>query len=417
MLPADPTAPRPIVVPASRPLRICYFGTYEKEYPRNRIAIEGLRRQGLEVLECHEEVWGLTRIKLRDYFRPASLLGLGLRYAVALIRLTRRHRRLGDYDVMVVGFNGHLDVFLARILTRIRKRPLVFNPLTSIFNTLVEDKAFFAPRSAAARLIRALEWLIYRLPDRIVLDTRAHVDYLVERFGLDRSRLAEVHVGADDRVFFPNGRRTSPLGPPRDRPFRVLYYGKYLPLHGVQHIIRAAKLLEGENFEFVMIGTGQFVTVAKEIYDKNLTREVPNIVFIDWVDYEELPVFIADADACLGIFGGTRKARMVVPNKAFQAIAMGKPLVTGESPAAHEVLDGAGEPAALLLPMADPGALADALRELERRPERAAALGARGHALFRERYDLAHVGRAFRDVIEDVVDERTGEPRSYQCQT
>lgn len=39
------------------PLRVCYFGTYRSNYSRNRIMIEGLRRNGVIVEECHETLW------------------------------------------------------------------------------------------------------------------------------------------------------------------------------------------------------------------------------------------------------------------------------------------------------------------------------------------------------------------------
>jgi hypothetical protein len=38
-------------------LRVCYFGTYRANYSRNQIMIEGLRRNGVEVVECHERLW------------------------------------------------------------------------------------------------------------------------------------------------------------------------------------------------------------------------------------------------------------------------------------------------------------------------------------------------------------------------
>jgi len=39
------------------PLRVCYFGTYRADYSRNQIMIEGLRRSGVTVFECHEQLW------------------------------------------------------------------------------------------------------------------------------------------------------------------------------------------------------------------------------------------------------------------------------------------------------------------------------------------------------------------------
>ena len=41
----------------AQPLRVCYFGTYRANYSRNQIMIEGLRCNGVEVIECHETLW------------------------------------------------------------------------------------------------------------------------------------------------------------------------------------------------------------------------------------------------------------------------------------------------------------------------------------------------------------------------
>ena len=81
-----------------------------------------------------------------------------------------------------------------------------------------------------------------------------------------------------------------------------------------------------------------------------------------WVDYEQLPEETPGAGCALGIFGTSAKAARVIPNKAFQALACGTPLVTADTPAARELLvDGES---ALLVPPGDPEALADAVRRL-----------------------------------------------------
>ena len=384
-------------------MRVCWFGTYERDYPRNRIAIDGLKRHDVEVLECHVEVWGLTRIKLSEYFRAASLIRLAFRYVLAMARLTWRHARLDDYDVMVVGFNGHLDVFLARLLTWWRGKPLVLDPLVSVYNTLVEDKRFFAPGSLAARVIDRVERLVYRLPDLIAADTDAHRGYFSQRFGVPAEKLVTILTGADDRVF-------RSLGPPRAGvPFRVLYYGKYLPLHGVRTMFEASKLLAGDGIAFTFIGRGQFSDEVLSVYGVRRTSDVPHVTLIDWVPYEELPKLIEAADVCLGLFGGTRKADLVMPNKAYQAFAMGKPLITGTSRAAAEVLG--ADPCAVLVPMGDAAALAGAIRALRADPARRARLGARAQAEFRSRMSIDHIGAGWHDALYDLVERSRGELR------
>jgi len=45
-------------------MRVCYFGTYDLNYSRNRILIEGLERNGIDVVECHVPLWQGTSDKV-----------------------------------------------------------------------------------------------------------------------------------------------------------------------------------------------------------------------------------------------------------------------------------------------------------------------------------------------------------------
>ena len=91
---------------------------------------------------------------------------------------------------------------------------------------------------------------------------------------------------------------------------------------------------------------------------------------------------------CLGVFGGSEKAGRVVPNKVFDALACGRPVVTADSPGAREWLrDGES---ALLTPAGDAAALAAALRRLLDERERA-RLGHAALALYRRSFTPAAV--------------------------
>ena len=113
-------------------MKVCYFGTYDVEQSRNNVIIQGLRQNGVEVLECHARLWYNTADKIRSVrgglFNP-GLLGRALG---SYLRLIRRYARIGDYDVMVVGYAGHFDLFLAKLLTSFSRKPLVFDALLSL---------------------------------------------------------------------------------------------------------------------------------------------------------------------------------------------------------------------------------------------------------------------------------------------
>ena len=76
----------------------------------------------------------------------------------------------------------------------------------------------------------------------------------------------------------------------------------------------------------------------------------------------EVPEKLAEADVCLGIFGDTEKAQRVIPNKVYEAMAMGKPVITGDTPAARWLLTHREH--AFLVPVANSKAIADAVIEL-----------------------------------------------------
>ena len=91
----------------------------------------------------------------------------------------------------------------------------------------------------------------------------------------------------------------------------------------------------------------------------------------------------------------------MIPNKAFQALACGTPLVTADTPAARELLvDGES---ALLVPAGDPEALAAAVRRLADDGALARRIGDEGLAAYREHASEAVLGERWRGLVEQLV--------------
>jgi len=356
-------------------LRVLYFGTYERDYPRNAQVISCLRGAGVEVIERHAGVWEGRRHKW-------SLgVGAAARVGAAEIRLLLNSRR-ERFDAVVVGYPGHFDLPAARRIAR--GRPVVFNPLISLHETLVEDRSRFAPGSAAAAMLRRLDRLALRRSDLVVADTAENARHLTELGGLGEARTAVCLVGAEERLFRP-GRQPA-------EEFHALFVGKLIPLHGLETILAAARL--APELPFRVVGGGQLEALLED--------RPPNVHWVDWVEYEQLPEEYQRAGAALGIFGTSAKASRVIPNKAFQAIACGTPLVTADTPAARELLTD-GE-SALLVPPGDPAALASALQRLADDAVLARRLGAGGLAVYRERASEEVLGLRWRELIERLLD-------------
>ncbi|HVM68659.1 MAG TPA: hypothetical protein VM204_02350, partial [Gaiellaceae bacterium] len=142
-------------------MRVLAFGTYERDYPRNAQVLAALRRAGVDVLERHEPVWdgrrhkfaagaaacaataGAVRRRTRRLPRPprprgppcgreVEVAGVADEYDVERLRRSpRKQPRLAlaqarllarrppePFDVVLVGYPGHLDLAAARRAAR-----------------------------------------------------------------------------------------------------------------------------------------------------------------------------------------------------------------------------------------------------------------------------------------------------------
>ena len=354
-------------------MRVLYFGTYERDYPRNAQVISALRGACVDVIERHVSVWEANAQKWRAGAQAAA------RLALAEARLLRRPNE--DFDVLIVGYPGHLDLTAARRVAR--GRPIVFNPLVSLYDTFVEDRRRFEPKSPAGRTLKAIDTRALRAADLVVADTKMNARFLADLAGLARERVEVCFVGAEERVFQP--------GWDPAEPFTALFVGKLIPLHGVATVLEAARI--APDIRFRVIGTGQL--------DQLLTERPPNVEHVAWVDYERLPGELHVAGCALGVFGTSEKAGRVIPNKAFQALACGVPLITADTPAARELL--VGEQSALLVPPGDAQALAAAVRRLAGDPALAQRLAEGGLQAYCNHASERVLGERWRGLIEQLV--------------
>ncbi len=352
-------------------MKALYFGTYDRAAPRNTQVVSCLRTAGVEVVERHREVWGRQN------------WSLGLRQLGRVVRAERSLARdeEREADVVLVGYPGHFDFPAARRIAR--GRPIVFNPLVSLYDTLVSDRRRFRPRSPAAKLLETIDRGAFRAAQLVVADTEAHGAFFRQRFGLADDRVAVALVGAEEALFRPGWH------PPE--PFHVLFVGKLIPLHGLPTILAAAALVP--EIPFRIVGDGQLAPL--------LESRTPNVEHVEWIAYPELPEAYQRAGCALGVFDTGDKAARVIPNKVFQALACARPVITADTPAARELLT--DDVDALLVPPGDPEALAAAVRLVAADGELAGRLAERGRATFEARASEEVLGARWRALLERVV--------------
>ena len=330
-------------------MRILAFGTYDvRTHPRVGVLVEGLRACGDEVRELNVRLGIDTAGRVAMLRQPWRLPLLALRLVRCWTVLTlrgRRERRRHRPEAVLVGYLGHFDVLLARLLFR--------------RSTIVLDHLVFAADTAAdrgeagswkVRLLTRLDRLALAAADVVVVDTEEN-GRLVPADLADR--VVVVPVGAP-AAWFAAG---DAAGPRRGGdPLRVVFFGLFTPLQGTPAIGAAIGLLAGDpRVRVTMVGRGQDRAEAQRLAAGN-----PRVEWLDWVPAGQLPELVARHDVCLGILGTGAKARRVVPNKVYQGAAAGCAVITSDTPPQRTALGDA----AVFVPPGDAAGLAAALAEL-----------------------------------------------------
>lgn len=373
-------------------MKICYFGTYREEYARNRIMIAGLREAGAQVIECHEPFWRGNADRIRAVQGGWASPNFIFRLIKAYCKLVWRGLRLPDYDVLVCGYPGHFDVFLARILTWLRRRPLVWDVLLSIYLVSLE-RGLDKGNNISMRLLRFFEQKALSLPELLILESREYVKWFGNTYGTPADRFRLVPVGADDRIFQPVSKELS-----KTDLFTVLYYGTFIPNHGVSYIIQAANLLKNDSqVQFIMIGEGPDLPSCQEQVNR---FGLNNVRFIHWMPQSELVKYITQADVLLGAFGKTPHSVMTVHNKIIEGLAMARPVITAQSSATSAVFT--HKKNIWHCDRNEPSSLVEAIVSLRADPDLRMEIARNGRILFEQRYTIRETGRVFLESLRAI---------------
>jgi glycosyltransferase involved in cell wall biosynthesis len=318
---------------------------------------------------------------------------------------------VGEYDILFVGYPGPLDVYLARLLSWFRRKPLVWDILMSLYLITLE-RGLGKEHPVSVRLLRAIEKTACHLPDQLIIDTQEYVQWFVENYHIPAERFLLAPLGADDRFFQPLPHQ------PRDQPsFLVVYHGTFVPSHGVTTIIEAARLLqEDADILFELIGAGPELEIAQALAK---AYRLENVTFSGWLEKERLVQELAQADVCLGTFGATRHSLLTIQNKIYESMAMAKPVITGDGPAIRRAFtdteDGQRMPkhrqseqvpgeTCYAVERANPQALAQAIAHLKANPKLRQTLAQNGYNAFRQRYSIACLGAQLKEQLRGLSD-------------
>lgn len=323
--------------------KVLFISGRETNYPRNLVFIKSLKYfADLEIIGPARD-----EVSKGNFFRILLASFVGFIKAFPGIISNK-------YETIFIGFVGQFLVIPIRLFT---KKPIVFDFFISIYDTLVNDRDKIRKGSFLAKLLYKIDFLCCQQADKIFVDTRSNLEFYKNLFNIDPDKFVVLFVGCDEEIFYPRDKPTN-----KDL---VLYYSSFMPLHGIDVIIKAANLLKKTtSLKFIIIGEGletnNIISLLKELDVYNVTLE-PSRPLTD------LPNWITTAAICLGgHFGDTEKAKRVIPGKTFQLLAMEKAVIVGDNEANRELLTHKKD--AWFCEMNNPEALAEAILHLYQNP-------------------------------------------------
>jgi len=319
-------------------MKICYFGIYDPAFSRNKIYLSGLRKNGVEIIECLDRSRGLIK-----YFRL----------------MCKYWKIRNSYDVIVVGYPGYTVVWL-------------FDALCTLYEAQVLSRGIYPPWSVRRFMTFVWDHTSVALADIVLVETSAQKAYFESQFNITNNKIKVLLTGADDSLFYP-----TPVQ--KTEKYTALFRGRFLAEAGIGFIIEAAKLLTNQDIVFSIVGSGH---VEDEVHDA-LARHQPRNVIINsaHLSFDDLRKMMLESHVLLGQFADHERLKRTIPHKTFEALALRMPYITVEAEGHRGFL--VDHENCLMVKPANARDLADKILYLKNNPEVATRIAQNGYELYK----------------------------------
>lgn len=352
-------------------MKVCFFGTYESGH-YTIILKNILESQGIEVVECQVDVKRFSSL-ISGYWR-----------------LFLKNRNL-TYDVMIIPWRGIISFPLAKIIS---KGPIIHFPFLSIHDVLVLERKKIKSNSFKAKFVFFVDKMACNLADMVIMDSDSHLEHFLKKFNLKRRKLRTLFLGTDETNFFPQKLEK------KESKFIVLYFGSFVPPHGIDFILKAANLLKNEHdIVFRFCGDGY---LKKDLEKMAKSLELSNVEFLGYVPLEILQENIRNCDVCLGGFGNSEKAKNATFLKTYSILASQRALITMDCNGMRSIY-GVNNKNCIMISNSNPKNLSDAILSLKQNPTKVKELAIEGRKTYEKYFTNEKIGEKLKECINELI--------------
>ena len=247
------------------------------------------------------------------------------------------------------------------------------------------------------RLSNWLEGFLYRHADQLVVNSPGFIAHIKAK-------------GGSDPVLIPNGVDPDMFDPAEsgkafkqqydlENKFVILYSGAHGISNDLEVMLAAAKLTtHNPEITYVLVGDGKekanLVSLAKQL-------GLNNVIFVPPVAKEEMKFVLAAADACVAILKPVDLYKTTYPNKVFDYLAAGRPVLCAIDGVIREVIEEAH--AGIYIRPGDPAALAEGVMRLYQSPLEAKEMGINGRKHAELHFDRRKIAPLMENVLVKAV--------------
>lgn len=323
---------------------------------------------------------------LRAYAPSITHRGFGWRvvgFVVFALTSLVAGLRAGPADIVMGTSPPLFQALSSWCLARLRRRPYLLE-VRDLWPEFAIEMGVL--RNPVLRLIaRRIEAFLYHHADHLLVNSPAYVDYLRGK-GVCPERISCIPNGVDPSMFLPEpggAEVRSRFG--LENKIVVTYAGAFGMANDLGTLITAARRLrEDSRIHFLLVGDGKSrASLETACHQYGLT----NVTFAGPVPKMSLPAVLAASDICVATLMNIPHFTTTYPNKVFDYMAAGRPIVLAIDGVIRDVIERAG--AGVFAQPGDAEDVARAILRLAGDPELRRRLGASGRS-----YVVVHFNRA-----------------------
>lgn len=305
--------------------------------------------------------------------------------------------RVGPVDVVIGTSPPIFQTLSAWLLARLRRCRFLLE-VRDLWPEFAVDMGIVKNRLVIA-IARWFERWLYRRADHIVVNSPAYRRYLIDK-GVAEGKITLIANGVDPEMFDPEADGAVFRDRWADRgKFVVTYAGALGLANDIPTLLRAAERLKGrEDIVFWLVGEG---AERARLEGLAVAWGLANVRFTGPQPKSMMKQVLAASDACVAILEDVPMFRTTYPNKVFDYLAAGRPVILGIDGVIREVVDAAG--AGVFVSPGDDQALAAAVTQLEADRVAARRMGLAGRAYVVTHFSRQQHGRAFAQLLRRVA--------------